>query len=91
MRRIALLAGATGLVGRDLLPLLLDDGDIEEVVSLSRRPLATPHPKLQQGIAGVPGINEAVLAGIKSAKFRPATKNGLAVKMWRSVLVEVKP
>ena len=45
MRRIALLAGATGLVGRALLSLLLDDDDVAEVVTLTRRPLATPHPK----------------------------------------------
>lgn len=50
MHRTALLAGATGLVGRELLSLLLDDADIAEVVALTRRPLATPHPKLQQGI-----------------------------------------
>lgn len=50
MHRIALIAGATGLVGRELLSLLLDDADVAEVVALTRRPLATPHPKLQQGI-----------------------------------------
>lgn len=50
MHRTALLAGATGLVGRALLSLLLDDGDVAEVVVLSRRPLATPHPKLLQGV-----------------------------------------
>ena len=61
MRRIALLAGATGLVGRELLPLLLDDGDIEEVVVLSRRPLATPHPKLQQGIVAFDQLQNFVL------------------------------
>ena len=61
MRRIALLAGATGLVGRELLPLLLDDGDIEEVVVLSRRSLATPHPKLQQGIVAFDQLKNFVL------------------------------
>jgi uncharacterized protein YbjT (DUF2867 family) len=50
MHRTALLAGATGLVGRALLSLLLDDHDVAEVVVLTRRPLATPHPKLQQGV-----------------------------------------
>ena len=50
MHRTALLAGATGLVGRALLSLLLDDGDVAEVVALTRRPLATPHPKLLQGV-----------------------------------------
>ena len=47
--------------------------------------------RVQQGISGMPAINDAVLAGVKSAKFRPATKNGVAVKMWRPVLVDVKP
>ncbi len=61
MRRIALLAGATGLVGRELLPLLLDDADIEEVVVLARRPLATPHPKLQQGIIAFDQLRNFVL------------------------------
>jgi uncharacterized protein YbjT (DUF2867 family) len=61
MRRIALLAGATGLVGRELLPLLLDDGDTEEVVVLSRRPLATPHPKLQQGVIAFDQLQNFVL------------------------------
>jgi uncharacterized protein YbjT (DUF2867 family) len=61
MRRIALLAGATGLVGRELLPLLLDDGDTEEVVVLARHPLATPHPKLQQGIVAFDQLRNFVL------------------------------
>jgi uncharacterized protein YbjT (DUF2867 family) len=61
MRRIALLAGATGLVGRELLPLLLDDNDTEEVVVLSRRPIATPHPKLQLGIVAFDQLRNFVL------------------------------
>ncbi len=61
MRRIALLAGATGLVGRELLPLLLDDSEIAEVVVLSRRAIATPHPKLQQGIVAFDQLHNFVL------------------------------
>lgn len=61
MRRTALLAGATGLVGRELLPLLLDDGEIIEVVVLSRRPIATPHPKLQQGIVDFDQLRDFAL------------------------------
>src|SRR5262250_3338036 len=56
MHRTALLAGATGLVGRALLSLLLDDTDVAQVWALARRPLATPHPKLLQGI--VPSFNK---------------------------------
>jgi len=61
MHRIALLAGATGLVGRHLLSLLLDDRDVAEVVALTRRPLATPHPKLQQGVVDFDQLTSFVL------------------------------
>jgi uncharacterized protein YbjT (DUF2867 family) len=61
MHRIALLAGATGLVGRHLLSLLLDDRDVAEVVTLTRRPLATPHPKLQQGVVDFDQLASFVL------------------------------
>ena len=61
MHRIALLAGATGLVGRHLLSLLLDDSDVADVVVLTRRPLATPHPKLQQGVVDFDQLASFVL------------------------------
>lgn len=48
MHRTALVAGATGLVGRHLVNLLLDDPDVAEIVTLTRQPLALPHPKLRQ-------------------------------------------
>jgi uncharacterized protein YbjT (DUF2867 family) len=46
MSRHVVIAGATGLVGSHLLQQLLDDADVADVVALSRRPLAIPHPKL---------------------------------------------
>jgi TonB family protein len=46
--------------------------------------------RMQQGVSQA-AVNDAVLAGVKSAKFRAATKNGTPVKMWRPVLIEVKP
>ncbi len=48
MHRTALVAGATGLVGRHVVNLMLDDPDVAEIVTLTRRPLALPHPKLRQ-------------------------------------------
>ena len=36
-------------------------------------------------------MNEAVVAAVKASRFRAATKNGIPVKMWRTVVVEVKP
>lgn len=44
--RTALLAGATGLVGRELLQGLLADDGIAAVHVLGRRPLPLTHPKL---------------------------------------------
>ena len=46
--------------------------------------------RLQQGVSQAV-VNNAVIAAVRGAKFRPATKNGLAVKMWRPVIVDVKP
>ena len=47
-QRVALLAGATGLIGRELLPLLLNSAQYREVHVLVRRPLAGDglHPTL---------------------------------------------
>ena len=64
MRRIALLAGATGLVDRELLPLLLDDQDVAEVVALIRRPLEYPHPKLQQGVVDFDQLGNFALPAV---------------------------
>jgi TonB family protein len=47
--------------------------------------------RLQQAIPTKSGVNEAVLDGVRRARFRPATKYGVPVKMWRTVIVDVKP
>ena len=39
-KRIALVAGATGLVGRECLRLLAEDANVEEVRALVRKPLS---------------------------------------------------
>jgi len=48
MQKTALLAGATGLIGTALLPLLLADARYTKVVVVGRRPVALAHPKLVQ-------------------------------------------
>jgi uncharacterized protein YbjT (DUF2867 family) len=45
---IAILVGATGLVGAEIMSLLLADSKIERVVSLGRRKTETTHEKLEQ-------------------------------------------
>jgi len=47
--------------------------------------------KLQQGLVSKLGVNEAVLDSIRHAKFQPATKNGIPVKMWRTIVLDVRP
>jgi protein TonB len=51
---------------------------------------AVSEARLEQGI-GSRLVNEAVLEAVRRAKFRPATKDGIPVKMWRTVVVDVKP
>lgn len=45
-KRRALIAGATGLVGHELLELLLDSSEYGEVAMLVRNPVSMTHPKL---------------------------------------------
>jgi TonB family protein len=52
---------------------------------------AVAEARLEQGIASRLGVNEAVVEGVRKSKFKPATKNGVPVKMWRTVIVDVKP
>lgn len=66
--RRVLLAGATGLVGQEILRLLLSDATVGTVQVLARRPLAMRHPKLAAQVVDfaalpdLPGIDEAYLA-----------------------------
>jgi TonB family protein len=46
--------------------------------------------RIQSGIGGRSGIDGSVLEGVRSARFRPATKNGTPVRMWRTVVVDVR-
>jgi uncharacterized protein YbjT (DUF2867 family) len=47
MSKVALLAGSTGLIGNQLLELLLADSRYSKVIALSRKPLAITNPKLE--------------------------------------------
>ncbi|HVG25765.1 MAG TPA: NAD(P)H-binding protein [Thermoanaerobaculia bacterium] len=69
--RTVLLLGATGLVGREVLSLLLDDGDVGRVVVVARRPTGAAQPKLDEHVfdlgemeqhAGVFAVDQIVCA-----------------------------
>lgn len=54
----ALLLGATGLVGGNVLDLLLNDPAYGRVVVLGRRPVDRQHPKLEQHVAALGRLDE---------------------------------
>jgi TonB family protein len=65
--------------GRVIVLVLVDEnGDASEA-------------RLVQGLTSKVGVNEAVVEGVRKSRFRPATKNGVPVKMWRTVVVDVQP
>jgi uncharacterized protein YbjT (DUF2867 family) len=55
---IALLAGASGLVGGFLLRQLLESPEYERVIALGRRPLELAHPKLTQVTADFAALDQ---------------------------------
>lgn len=59
MSRKAIVAGATGLVGRELVHLLLQNPEYEEVMILARRPVDILHPKLQTKVIDFDRLKEA--------------------------------
>lgn len=48
--KIALVAGATGLIGKELLHFLLDSNEYDRVIAIVRRPIELDHPKLDERI-----------------------------------------
>jgi uncharacterized protein YbjT (DUF2867 family) len=56
----ALLAGATGLVGRSLLDLLLAAPEYDRVITLGRRKLDLTHPKLEQVVVDFAALDQGL-------------------------------
>jgi uncharacterized protein YbjT (DUF2867 family) len=86
MSRTALLAGSTGLIGNQLLHLLLNDVAYDKVIALSRKPLETSHPKLQNVVLEVDQLKQhtdlkaddvfcCLGTTIKQAKTKDAFRN----------------
>ncbi len=58
MNKIALVAGATGLIGSQLLELLLKDNRYKKVIALSRKPLSSNHSKLENVVIDFDKLSE---------------------------------
>lgn len=59
-----LIAGSTGLVGKELLKLLISDDAISGIYTLVRKPSATGHPRVQELVLDYADL-ETVLKGIE--------------------------
>lgn len=60
MMKKAIIAGATGLIGGELLKLLLENNDYQEVISISRRDLNVQHHKLVQLIINFDHLDQHI-------------------------------
>lgn len=56
--KTALIAGATGLIGKQLLQFLLDDPYYEKVKAISRKPLEIQHDKLENIVLDFNKVSE---------------------------------
>jgi len=64
-KKIAIVAGATGLVGAHLLNQLLGEPAYEKVIAVLRKPLAMDNEKLIQTVIGFDHLPEAI-AGVQA-------------------------
>jgi uncharacterized protein YbjT (DUF2867 family) len=58
MSKVALVVGTTGLIGAQLLDLLLGDNRYTRVIALSRKPLAVNHKKLDNVVVDFKQLSE---------------------------------
>src|SRR5579871_6804341 len=63
--RTALVAGGSGMVGSQLLPLLLQAGDYARVNAISRRPLPLDHPRLANRVVNFAASLQSQLQGLQ--------------------------
>ncbi len=69
MQKTALLAGATGLIGSQLLPLLLASERYDKVIVVGRKSVPTIHPKLVQVVTELDKLEDLRLKLIADDVF----------------------
>ena len=63
--KVALLAGSTGLIGKQVLGLLLEDPEYHRVIAISRKPLGISHAKLENVISDFSDL-DSLKPGLKA-------------------------
>jgi protein TonB len=63
------------------------EGSVELNVLVDERGNVTD-AQVSSGAGGKAGLNEAAIENVKRWKYRPATKDGVPVKVWTSVRVQ---
>jgi len=58
MSKVALVAGSTGLIGNQLLELLLSDSYYDKVIAISRKPLVLNHNKLENVVMNIEQLKD---------------------------------
>ncbi|TGE14323.1 NAD-dependent epimerase/dehydratase family protein [Hymenobacter elongatus] len=69
LQKTALIAGASGLIGSQLLPLLLASDRYAKVIAVGRRPVPMVHPKLEQRVLDMDQLEQHRLSLIADDVF----------------------
>jgi uncharacterized protein YbjT (DUF2867 family) len=69
LQKTALIAGASGLIGSQLLPLLLASDRYAKVIAVGRRPVPVVHPKLEQRVLNLDELEQHRLSLIADDVF----------------------
>lgn len=60
-QKTALIVGATGLIGSELLQVLLKKSEYKKVIAIVRKPLGINHPKLEEKVIDFDQLDESVI------------------------------
>jgi len=81
MKKIAFLAGTSGLIGMQLLHQLIKDPGYDSIISIGRRRLALKHEKLVQVVGDMGSIKDWNL----EEKLREEDIGGMMFPLWEAI------